>query len=184
MVAAPGQDLTVAATDTILVLTADQRDDILARGGSGDWVLNTDKACRHRYLVCCRKSRWDNKAEGIPDRAAFLIGVIKGISKSERPSERAGQFRYHIELSRYAELEMPGVWDRTWRNPVGYGSLAKIGIDPHALTFKAVKSKPARAMPSGAAPAAPQRLTIAEAKKALAESFGVRPEDIEINIRG
>ena len=164
------------------MLTADRREDILAAGGSGDWVLNTDKAAPHRYLVCCRKSRWDNKADGIagprrlPDRHHQELGKAPG------PSNRAGQHRYLIELSQLRLVENASVWDPTWRNPVGYASLPASASIRSALDFKPIDT--GAATDAGRPAAAPQRLTIAEAKKALAESFGVRPEDIEINIRG
>jgi hypothetical protein len=178
----PNTSSAIAPTDTILVLTADRLDHILAAGGSGDWVLNIDKAARHRYLVCCRKSRWDNKAEGTADRAAFLVGIIRDFVR-RGPSNRSGQHRFQIALSHFALVEKAGVWDPTWRNPVGYVSLKNLGIDPQRFDFKPLEAKPDAALDAPPL-AAPQRLTLAEAKKALAETFGVRPEDIEINIRG
>jgi hypothetical protein len=171
--------LAVPETDTILELTADRDGEILAKGGSGDWVLNDEKAARHRYLICCRKTRWDNRADGIPNHSAFLVGLIKAFGKGERPTNARAQYRYRIELSHYALIERPNVWNPTWRNPVGYSSLAELGIDPKSLKMKVVTA-PAKP-PS---PASPGHLTIAQAKQALAASFGVDPEDVEIHIRG
>jgi hypothetical protein len=168
-------------TDTILVLTADRADDILAKGGSGDWVLNIEKAARHRYLVCCRKTRWDNRPEGIPDGSAFLVGVIKDFVKAERPTNARTQYRYRIALSQVARIERPNVWNPSWRNPVGYTTLAALGLDAKALKMKPLVV-PVVASPVAAS--APAYLTIAQAKKALAASFGVEPEDVEIHIRG
>jgi hypothetical protein len=179
--ASPRAGLSAPATDTIVVLTADRADDILARGGSGDWVLNVEKASRHHYLVCCRKARWDNRSDAIPDSAAFLIGVIKGFVKAEQPTNARAQYRYRIELSEVARINQPNVWNRAWRNPVGYVSLAELGLDPQKLKMKPIT---AAGKPPAPVPPAPRHLTIAEAKKALAASFGVEPEDVEIHIRG
>jgi hypothetical protein len=180
---AAGGDNDAGPLDTLIVLTAARRDEILARRGSGDWVLNPDKASRCRYLVCCRKSRWDNRAEGIPARAAFLVGTIKALTQATTLPNARHQHRYHIEISDHAAIDIPNLWKPAWRNPVAYGSLAALGIRSPELAFAPIEG----ALAAGllAVPNAPAgRMTIAEAKKALAESFGVRPEDIEINIRG
>jgi len=168
--------------DAIIVLTAARREEILANRGSGDWVLNPDKASQCRYLICCRKSRWDNRADGIPARSAFLIGTIKSLVRAEGLPNARQQHRYRIEISDYALIDYADIWRPDWRNPVAYGSLAAFKIAPGALT--PIESAPAGANPPVTNPAAAPKMTIAEAKRALAETFGVKPEDIEINIRG
>jgi hypothetical protein len=72
------------------------------------------------------------------------------------------------------------VWKKEARNPVAYATLEELGIDARGLKFKPV---PATATPS-ARSSRGKAMTIAEAKKALAASFGVSPEDVEIIIRG
>ncbi|MBZ0149140.1 MAG: hypothetical protein K8F62_16595, partial [Pseudorhodoplanes sp.] len=66
-----------------------------------------------------------------------------------------------------------------------YDVLKGLGIDIRSLKLEAVpgtSDKGTRGkQPQGAGP---RRLTIAEAKEALAATFGVRPEDVEIHIRG
>jgi hypothetical protein len=168
--------------DAVIVLTAARRDEIVARRGSGDWVLNPDKASRCRYLICCRKSRWDNRAEAVAARAGFLIGTIKALTRAATPPNARQQHRYHIEISDFAAINIPDLWNLDWRNPVAYGSLAALGIRPQDLALTPINADPASASTPPAT--ATGRMTIAEAKRALAESFGVRPEDIEINIRG
>ena len=169
------------AHDAIVVLTADRRDDLIAKGGSGDWVLNPDKASRCRYLVCCRKERWDNRGDGIEGRSAFLVGTIDKLLQAEGPANTRNQHRYFIALRNTVLVTVPNVWDPTGRNPVAYASLGALGLDASSLTFEPIEST--RSQPQQA-PRAAGRMSIAEAKRALAESFGVRPEDIEINIRG
>ncbi len=175
------QPIDRSDADAIVVLTADRRDDLVARGGSGDWVLNPNKASRCRYLVCCRKERWDNRADAVPGRAAFLVGTIASLVRAPGPANVRNQHRYFIRLADVALVSQPDAWDPSWRNPVTYARLDALGIDPAALAFEPVASAgPGRGSP----PVVAGRLTIAEAKRALAETFSVRPEDIEINIRG
>jgi hypothetical protein len=166
----------------IVVFTSETRQKILEKGGSGDWVLSPKNAGRRQYLVCCRREHWENRAEGIAQKAAFLIGRIASLKKVDGSENERGQPRYQIQLSEYAELNnLAGVWgrgrDKDLRNPVVYETLKQLGIELRGLKFKPMPQ------PSGA-PGERTPLTIAEAKKALAASFGVRPEDVEITIRG
>lgn len=169
-----------ATHGALAVFTEVTAEAIIGQGGSGDWVLNPDKASNQKYIVCCRKSRWHNKADGVPNGAAFLVGVIENLVPRERVNSR-GQHRYFVEMAKFATVKVEGVWGN-WRNPVIYTSLEELGIDPRSLKFK-----PAAAAASetfSATVPVPARLTIAEAKKALAVTFGVDPDDIEITVRG
>jgi hypothetical protein len=83
-------------------------------------------------------------------------------------------------MADYALLEKPGVWKENVRNPVAYSTLDELQIDLRGLKFKPM---PARSGPTNDSLEA-KHMTIAEAKKGLAETFGVTPEDIEITIRG
>jgi hypothetical protein len=164
----------------IAVLTLDPLDSILTQGGSGDWVLNPDKANECKYLVCCRKQNWSNRKEGIEDRAAFLIGVVVGLTERPDSENARGQPRYLIKISDYATVNIPRAWGTKGRNPIAYRTTKDLGIDLHDVKFKPMPEA-AGSEPAGPTP---KRLTIADAKQALAESFGVSPEDIEITIRG
>jgi hypothetical protein len=57
--------------------------------------------------------------------------------------------------------------------------LTDLGITLRGLEFRPI---PSPQQPT--AVAGERRMTIAEAKKALAATFGVKPEDVEITIRG
>ena len=164
----------------IVLFTSETVEDILSRGGTGDWVLSPKKAGTCKYVVCCRKPAWNNKKEGIAHRAAFLIGLIAGLRKKPDSENDRGQPRFLIELSEYATLERAEVW-KEGRNPVSYKILKELGIDLRGLKFKPMPV-PAPSAKSGGTASAP--MTIADAKKALAASFGVSPEDVEITIRG
>ena len=163
----------------IVVFTSETRQNILEKGGSGDWVLSPKNAGRRQYLVCCRRQHWENRAEGIAQKADFLIGRIASLKKVDASENERGQPRYQIQLSEYADLNLAGVWgrDKDLRNPVVYDTLKQLGVELRGLKFKPMPP------PSGR-PGERKPLTIAEAKKALAATFGVKPEDVEITIRG
>jgi hypothetical protein len=165
----------------IVVFTSETRQKILEKGGSGNWVLSPKNAGARQYLVCCRREHWKNRAEGILQKAAFLIGRIASLKKVDASENERGQPRYQIQLSEYDELNLAGVWGRgreaDLRNPVVYETLKQLGIELRGLKFKPMPQ------PSSA-PGERTPLTIAEAKKALAATFGVKPEDVEITIRG
>jgi hypothetical protein len=163
----------------IAVFTADPVEEILAQQGSGGWVVNPAKAGLCKYLVCCKKENWKNRKTGVPARAAFLIGVVSGLQKRTDSENNRGQARFLIGISAYALLNRPGVWNEDARNPVTYQTLSELGINLTGLKFKPLPSTA-----SGSNATTGKTMTIAEAKKALALSFGVRPEDVEITIRG
>ena len=77
-----------------------------------------------------------------------------------------------------AELARAEAWRKELRNPVTYDTLKHLGIDLRGLKFKPIP------LPQPATMGGERRMTIAEAKKALAVTFGVQPEDVEITIRG
>jgi hypothetical protein len=165
----------------IAVYTGDTVEEILAQRGSGGWVINPAKASQRKYVVCCRKENWKNRKAGVRNRAAFLVGIVSGLQKRTDSDNERGQWRFLIEISQYALLNKPDVWNKKARNPVAYFTLSELGIDLRGLKFKRLPSAPA---PTGLRDATAKTMTIAEAKKALAASFGVTPEDVEITIRG
>lgn len=161
----------------VVVFTAETREKILHAGGSGGWVLSPKSLERCQYLVCCRRVSWENKSEGVPPRAAFLVGRIAGVRKLEGSANERGQERFHIGISEHAKVDVLNVWRKELRNPVAYDSLRHLGIEPRRLKFQAVPEPVRGAGGQGS-------LTIAQAKKGLAETFGVKPDDIEIIIKG
>jgi hypothetical protein len=165
----------------IAVFTADTVEEILVQRGSGGWVISPATASQCKYVVCCRKENWKNRKAGVPNRAAFLIGLVSGLQKRTDSENERGQSRFLIEVSEYALLNKPNVWNKEARNPVAYLTLSELGIDLRGLKFKPLPSAPAL---GGSRDARAKTMTIAEAKQALAASFGVSPEDVEITIRG
>ena len=175
------------ATDTIIVFTARSPERIVREGGSQSWVLNVGRAKECAYLVCAQnRHNPDHAFEDAtePHGAGFLVGKISKISRS---LEYTDGERWHIGISEYALIEKPELWGG-WRNPVRYTSLDALGIDPRKLKWQPMPEGAERQAPAPAAPmtsaSSGGRLTIEDAKKALAATFGVKPEAIEITIRG
>lgn len=172
------------AEDTVAVFTARSPERIVREGGSQAWVLNPVRAKQCTWLVCTQNRHnadHDFEDASEPHGSAFLVGKISGLRRSvENPNEE----RWLITINEYARINLPKVWGG-WRNPVRYTSLADLGIDPVGLSWQPLVApigEPAE--PTGEPPSARQGLTIAEAKRGLALTFGVGEDAIEITIRG
>src|SRR5438105_2252332 len=103
------------AHSALAVFTGNSLDEILAIGGSKSWVLNEKHAKRQSYLVCARNAQAAGFAGHEPHRAAFLVGVIKGLRHDGFDAK--GLKRWTVEISEYAPLLHEGAWG-DWRNPV------------------------------------------------------------------
>jgi hypothetical protein len=172
--------------DTIVVFTARSPSRIISEGGSQAWVLNPVRAKLCKWLVCTQNlhnpdHEFSDATE--PHGSAFLVGKISAITRSP---EQGAEDRWIIEISEAARINVPDVW-KHWRNPVRYLSLSELEIRVDDLEFEPVpggkETQPAQ-QSQVAAPWPPATLTIPEAKKALAATFGVKPEAVEITIRG
>lgn len=170
--------------DTIVVFTARSPHSIINDVGSQGWILNPARAKQCTWLVCTQNrhnSDYEFSDATEPHGTAFLLGKISGVRKKEDRNDE----RWLIMISEYANINIPDAWDHG-RNPVRYTSLEKLGINLDEIQFQPmpetdmVSPPQVTQLPGASVP----RLTIAEAKKALAATFGVKPEDIEITIRG
>ena len=169
--------------DTIVVFSARSPGRIIKEGGSQAWVLNPARAKLCKWLIATQNRHnpdHDFSDATEPHGAAFLVGKISGI----RPSPES-EDRWIIEISEAARIDKPDVWQH-WRNPVRYVSLSELGIKVDGLEFKPVPSaQEEQVLRESRAISGPlATLTIAEAKKALAATFGVKPDAVEITIRG
>lgn len=168
-----------SAHTAVVVFTGKSIDRVVSDGGSQSWVLDRNNALHCEYLVCCRSGiDWVEGPE--PRGSAFLVGRISDVVPS---TETKG--RWLIKICAFSRVAIPNVW-QGWRNPVRYTDFASLGIDPNTLTFEPMPEPvittqsvtPSDARPSGSP------LTISEAKRGLALSFGVSEDAIEITIRG
>ena len=174
--------------DALVVFTARSPDRIIREGGSQAWVLNPARAKLCKWLVCTQNRHHSDHTfsdASEPHGSAFLVGKISIITEAQ---EDPAQSRWHIGISDYARISQPEVWQH-WRNPVRYTTLADLGINPDELEFQAMPvieaPLPNAALDSPAElPWPPRLLTIPEAKQALAATFGVSPDAVEIVIRG
>lgn len=152
--------------NTIITFTRNQLQEIKAKGCDYSWVLSKDRARACKYLVCCH-------SEGARQRNAFLVALISGIRFDH--VDDSGNKRWAIEISEYANIDIPNVWKKGSRNPVHYTSLDELGIVPSTLKFEKLPLESGNDINS---------LTIEQARQGLAKSFAVSPEQIEITIKG
>jgi hypothetical protein len=175
--------------DTIMVFTARSPERIIREGGSGAWRLSPVNAGQMTYVVCTqnRHNPDDYFDATEPHGTAFLIGRHLTVRKARECEYAPGedpQNRYVLCFSEYALIDIPNLWDGL-HNPVRYTSLEELGINADDLDWQPMPQNgntPPIEQPQRASSSAP--LTIQEAKKALAATFGVKPEAIEIIIHG
>jgi hypothetical protein len=124
--------------DTILVFTSETLGTLLAEGGSQAWKLNAARAQRCSWIVCVRnRLKFDrprpsgSEAHG----AGFLLGRISAVTEPTQPGHEE---RWKIAFDAFAPLDMPRLWGG-WQNPVHYGALGDLGIDPAHLAFRPVR---------------------------------------------
>jgi hypothetical protein len=178
--------------EAVVVFTARSPERIVREGGSQAWVLNAARAKQCTWLVCTqnRNNRDHEFSDATqPHGSAFLVGKVSGVRKSAEESDDGNQ-RWVVTISEYALIDIGDFWEHD-RNPVRYLSrteLEKKGLQFDKLGFKAMPQRTPATTPI--TPAQPVALgailplTIAEARKGLAATFGVKPEAIEITIRG
>ncbi|WP_263359654.1 hypothetical protein [Acidicapsa ligni] len=168
--------------DTVVVLTARSVERMVGEGGSQAWRLVPGHARQMNYIVCTRNTRaaWGDGHED--HRSGFLIAKVRDVVPS--PEE---PLRWMVRFSEYALINVPELWKKGDRNPVRYGSVADLGIDPKKLKWKAMpgeESGEAEAVDTTAShPPKTKPLTISEAKHGLAMAFNVPVEAVEITIR-
>ena len=172
------------STKTIVVLTGKSIDTLLREGGTSSWRLDRNHARQCGFAVCTRNSKIDWVEGHEPHGSAFLIGKVSDVvptPEDERP-------RYLIRFSQYALVSIHDLWKGD-RNPVKYGTLEQLGIDHSKLDWKPMPAETARhdatqEVDHRLEETAVRPLSMDVAKKGLALTFGVRPDAIEITIRG
>jgi hypothetical protein len=175
--------------EAVVVFTAKSAQRIVEEGGTSSWRLDRSHARQCGYAVCTRNTHADWAEGSEAHHSAFLVGKIRDVIACEPTPENneSPNNRFLIQFSEYAVVDIPGVWKGD-RNPVKYAELSDLGINPATLKWKKmpeVVDKPdssasiKRAETVGIRP-----LTMTDAKKGLALTFGVSPDAIQITIRG
>jgi hypothetical protein len=171
--------------EAVIVFTAKSVERILEEGGTSAWRLDRNNARQRPYAVCTRNAHADWTEGPEPHHTAFLVGKVEDVVPAATREGRT-EGRFLIQFSEYARVNVPNSW-HGGRNPVSYGTLEDLGIDPSTLNWEpmpeAMEATLALEAPR-ATSGRPGPLTMAEAKRGLAQSFGVSPEAIEITIRG
>lgn len=177
-------------TNVAVVFTFKSLDSIAEAQGSESWKTEVWKAQRAEYVVMTRNAHNRNHPPGdsVPHRAAFAVGRVRAIVPS---SEVDGRWKF--ECDQIARLDPPKLemWEAGRRFPVHFTTLEELGIRLDDLHFEPIGNF----VPEERA-CAPHReesvlarntgggLTLEAAKAGLAKTFGVRPEQIEITVRG
>jgi hypothetical protein len=167
-------------TDEVMVIfTAKSVETCLEVGGTQSWVLDRAHAKRCKYAVLCRNANTDWGDGKEPHGTAFMIGRVFDVVPS---TETDG--RWLVKFDEYARLDMANFW-KGWRNPVRYTTLEDLSLTLDDVHFEPM---PEIASPTEKAAQKPTQLsgclTIADAKKGLAMTFGVEPTAVEIIIHG
>ena len=170
--------------NAVVVFTARSPERIVNEGGSQAWILNPARAKQCTYLVCTQnRHNPDHEFSDATELhgSAFLIGKVSAIRKSQTQGD---EHRWMIAISEFARIDVPEAWEH-WRNPVRYMSLDQLGISLDSIEFQPmpqVGELKRVEIHRGEMPT--PTLTIAEAKMQLAATFGVKPDAVEITIRG
>jgi len=177
------------SNEAVVVFTAKSAKRIIDEGGTSAWRLDRSHARQCGFAVCTRNTHAD-WAEGTEaHRSAFLVGKISDVVPCEPTPENdeAPNNRFLIRFSEYAVVDFPEIWKGD-RNPVKYADLSDLGINPATLKWKKmpeVIDKPGSGAEKKRTEVAGIRpLSMTDAKKGLALTFGVSPDAIEITIRG
>jgi hypothetical protein len=167
-----------------VLFTAKSVERILAEGGTSSWRLDRNHARQCGFAVCTRNANADWVEGPEAHHSAFLVGKVRDVVPCQPTPENkeAPENRYLIQFSKFARVNIPEIWKGD-RNPVKYATLEDLGIDPSTLKWETM---PEQSEKKNTLPKTPSSLglTLAEAKKGLALTFGVPPDAIEITIRG
>ncbi len=168
----------MSTSNVIVVFTAKSTQRLLDEGGTSSWRLDRNNARQCEFAVCTRNAHADWVEDDEAHHSAFLVGRVKEVVVCPAKADR-----FLILFSEYATVDVPEVWTGD-RNPVRYAeSLEALKINPATLEWQKMPVKP-KTKPEPRSKSAGGPMTIAEAKKALALTFGVAPEAVEITIRG
>jgi hypothetical protein len=129
--------MTDAIEDAFVVLTANSIDEIIRRGGVAYWIANALRVSRCKYVIAARNRNDQTEALGGDEEhgAAFFVGEIgKAIYTRNKPGY--DERRIIVGVSRFARVNVPGVWTPRGGNPVRYVSMTDQPIDIDDLSWE------------------------------------------------
>ena len=155
------------------VISRDSKESIIAAGNSAAWHGKESTMRTYRYLLVVTPK----------DRTPVLVARVKEIE----PVPESGPNRWALSFDRYAEVSDDLI---TLAGDKSSNPAISIELNDEALARLDWKDTPPRRpdAPKWSFSSAPigvnsGPLSIAEAKRRLAVSLGVRPENIEITIK-
>jgi hypothetical protein len=161
----------------LCVLTSKSETEIFKHGGTQSWRLAVDRARACKYVVLYRHDQHPDVVSGKSAQgSAFMVGSIKDVI----PSTDGTSDRWLVTISEFAFCELEDSWDG--RNPVAYWQEKdfKDWLNFQKLPFEAMPTISA----AETMPMIGSKLTIAQAKIGLSNTFNVPIEAIEITIKG
>ncbi|MBT3701717.1 MAG: hypothetical protein HOG12_09375 [Alphaproteobacteria bacterium] len=158
----------------VLVFTKKNLADFESAGGSRAWKLNRKTMADIGFAVFCRNAKREDTSHAGSHRQGFLVAKVAGVVPAP-----LNENRFMILFDEVADIEMDELWMKD-RNPIRYVNLSEIGINPDHLEFRPFEGN----SQSDTKKSLPDGITISEAKRGLAISFGVDESSIEIVIRG
>jgi hypothetical protein len=163
----------------ITVLTRESVAEVLAANGSGNWATRADRARKYRYVVLIRNAGDPASPSDKAHGTAFLVGRVSGVRETGDIAGN-GKPRIFIEISEFAEVDVPNARAIKSTNPVWYSDFAALGIREEELRFNPILRNPA---PHCNGPARKTSKTLGDIKHEIASLFGVPASAVEINIR-
>ena len=68
----------------------------------------------------------------MPEGNGVMVGRVRGVMRTDDPA------RYEVHFSETTRIEIPNVWNRMSRNPVGYAPSSQLPVDFNNLTYRPV----------------------------------------------
>ncbi|CAB3663090.1 hypothetical protein [Trinickia soli] len=121
--------------DVFMVLTANSVEEIVRRGGVAYWIADAQRVGGCRYVIAARNRNDRHEEPGGEEEhgAAFFIGEIgKGIYTRDEPGYER---RIIVGVTRFARVDIPGVWAPRGSNPVRYGSMSELPVELDSLRW-------------------------------------------------
>ncbi len=162
----------------IALFTREAVAEVLAGGGTGNWVTSAERAEEQPLVVLIRNARHPKAPRDVDHGTAFLVGKVSSVRRVAEASA-GGYPRVFIEFSAYALAEVPNAWGKS-QNPVWYTDLTTLGISEDELKFQPMPHQPAS---DDAPPQQDRALAIADMKREVGRLFGVPASAVEIAIR-
>lgn len=164
-----------------VVFTFKDIHDIALVEGSQSWKTDLSKAREATHVVMTRNGRHRGAKSGdkVPHRAAFAVGRVVAIVPSD---ERDGRWKFKCDAIARLDPPKPEIWEKGRRYPVHYTTFEDLGINIDELKFEPLENYHSKSDDNISSPRG--ALTIEAAKIGLAKTFKVKPEQIEITVRG